>query len=122
MSNKDTKTVGTPFYMAPETIDGHSNPRSDIWSVGVIVYLMLTGKYAFQAEKSENLYKKIKNDDIDMKPLIDSQCSEEAKDFICKCLKKKIRRKNDYCRMFRTSMDNEILPQKKFEFIKQRNR
>jgi calcium-dependent protein kinase len=88
MSNKDTKSVGTPFYMAPEMIDGHSNARSDIWSVGVIVYLMLTGKYAFQAEKSENLYEKIKKDEIDMQPLIDSQCSEEAKDFICKCLKK----------------------------------
>ena len=44
-SNKDTKTVGTPYYMSPEVIDGHSNPRSDIWSVGVIIYLMLTGKY-----------------------------------------------------------------------------
>ena len=88
MSNKDTKSVGTPFYMAPETIDGHSEARSDIWSVGVIVYLMLTGKYAFQAEKSENLYEKIKKDEIDMQPLIESNCSEEAKDFICKCLKK----------------------------------
>ena len=87
-SSKDTKSVGTPFYMAPETIDGHSNARSDIWSIGVIIYLMLTGKYAFQAEKGENLYEKIKNDEIDMEPLIESQCSEEAKDFICKCLKK----------------------------------
>ena len=87
-SNKDTKTVGTPYYMSPETIDGRANARSDIWSVGVIIYLMLTGKYAFNAEKGENLYHKIKNDEIDMKPLIESQCSEEAKDFICKCLKK----------------------------------
>ena len=87
-SNKDTKTVGTPYYMSPETIDGRANARSDIWSVGVIIYLMLTGKYAFNAEKGKNLYHKIKNDEIDMKPLIESQCSEEAKDFICKCLKK----------------------------------
>ena len=88
MSNKDTKSVGTPYYMAPEMIDGHSNARSDIWSVGVIVYLMLTGKYAFHAEKNENIYEKIKNDEIDMQPLVESQCSEEAKDFIIKCLKK----------------------------------
>ena len=88
MSNKDTKTVGTPLYMAPETIDGHSNPRSDIWSTGIIIYLMLTGKYPFQAEKGEDLYNKIKNEEFDMKPLNESKCSEEAKDFICKCLKK----------------------------------
>ena len=86
---KDTKSVGTPFYMSPEMIDGNSVPQSDIWSVGIIVYLMLTGKYAFKAEQGENLYEKIKNTEIDMKPLIESECSEEAKDFIQKCLKKK---------------------------------
>ena len=87
-SKKDTKSVGTPFYMAPEMIDGSSHPQSDIWSVGIIVYLMLTGKYAFEAKKDENLYDKIKNDEIDMEPLDESECSEEAKDFIKKCLKK----------------------------------
>ena len=87
-SKKDTKSVGTPFYMAPEMIDGNSHPQSDIWSVGIIVYLMLTGKYAFDAKKDENLYDKIKNDEIDMEPLDESECSEEAKDFIKKCLKK----------------------------------
>ena len=86
---KDTKSVGTPFYMAPEMIDGNSVPQSDIWSVGIIVYLMLTGKYAFEAKPGESLYEKIKNNEIDMQPLIDSECSEEAKDFIQKCLKKK---------------------------------
>jgi calcium-dependent protein kinase len=86
---KDTKSVGTPFYMSPEMIDGISVPQSDIWSVGIIVYLMLTGKYAFEAHNGENLYEKIKNNEIDMEPLIESECSEEAKDFIVKCLKKK---------------------------------
>ena len=87
-SKKDTKSVGTPYYMSPEIIDGHSVPQSDIWSVGIIVYLMLTGKYAFQAKDGENLYEKIKNNEIDMEPLNESECSEEAKDFIVKCLKK----------------------------------
>ena len=68
-SKKDTKSVGTPYYMSPEIIDGHSVPQSDIWSVGIIVYLMLTGKYAFQAKEGENLYEKIKNNEIDMEPL-----------------------------------------------------
>lgn len=53
---------------------------------------MLTGKYAFEAKKDENLYDKIKNDEIDMEPLDESECSEEAKDFIKKCLKKIIRK------------------------------
>ena len=37
---KDIKTVGTPYYMSPEMIEGISLPQSDIWSIGVIVYLM----------------------------------------------------------------------------------
>ena len=75
--------------MSPEMIDGNSVPQSDIWSVGIIVYQMLTGKYAFEAKTGENLYDKIKHNEIDMQPLIDSECSEEAKDFIKKCLKKR---------------------------------
>ena len=85
---KDTKSVGTPLYMAPEMIDGKSCLQSDIWSVGIIVYLMLTGRYAFEANECDNLYEKIKNDEIDMEPLEESECSDEAKDFIVKCLKK----------------------------------
>ena len=101
-SKKDTKSVGTPFYMAPEMIDGNSHPQSDIWSVGIIVYLMLTGKYAFDAKKDENLYDKIKNDEIDMEPLDESECSEEAKDFIKKCLKK------NYQERMTTALQKEI--------------
>ncbi len=87
-SKKDSKSVGTPLYISPEMIDGKSHPQSDIWSVGIIVYLMLTGKYAFDDKNGESLYDNIKNKEIDMEPLDESKCSEEAKDFIIRCLKK----------------------------------
>ena len=48
---------------------------------------MFSGKYAFEA-KPGKFYEKIKNNENDMQPLIDSECSEKAKDFIQKCLKK----------------------------------
>ena len=85
---KDINTVGTPYYMSPEMIDGISLPQSDIWSVGVIVYLMLTGKFPFEGKDGEVLFYKIKNDKYDIKPLNNAKASEEAKDFIDKCLKK----------------------------------
>ena len=88
--NKDKKSVGTPYYMAPEMINGESCAKSDVWSVGVIVYLMLTGKYPFNGTEDSNLFEIIKKENYDVGPLDESECSEEAKDFIDKCLKKNI--------------------------------
>jgi serine/threonine protein kinase len=39
--------AGTPSYMSPETFDGKRSERSDIWSVGVILYQLLSGRRPF---------------------------------------------------------------------------
>ena len=86
--DKSKNVVGTPYYMSPEIIDGKSYPQSDIWSLGVIVYLSLTGKYPFDSEGNEKIFYLIKNKEINLQPLNESECSDEAKDFIIKCLNK----------------------------------
>ena len=58
--------IGTPDYASPEFISGHPSAQSDIYSLGIILYELLTGKKAFSG-KSEtdviinNLEKKLRN-------------------------------------------------------------
>jgi calcium-dependent protein kinase len=90
-SDQEIKTVGTPSYMSPEMIDGNVTYVSDIWSVGVIVYQMITGDLPFKDDDNKTLYEKIKNGNYDTEILNEKDCSEEVKDFINKALQKDIK-------------------------------
>jgi serine/threonine protein kinase len=53
--NTTQNLVGTTYYMAPEALDKKRNQQTDIWSVGVILYELLTGKLPFYNEDQRNL-------------------------------------------------------------------
>ena len=90
---KNGKSVGTPYYMAPEIIDGDYSFKTDIWSVGVILFVLMTGRFPFFAHNQHDVFEKIINDKYDEEELNDSNCSAEAKDLISKLLIKDPKRR-----------------------------
>ncbi|KAF8560864.1 hypothetical protein P879_02016 [Paragonimus westermani] len=56
---------GTPLYMAPEVLNGRSYTRQcDVWSLGIIMYQLLTGQLPFTAQNEEQLLEQINNFDV----------------------------------------------------------
>ena len=54
------QTYGTAYYIAPEVINGNYNEKCDLWSIGVIMYILLSGKPPFDGEEDSDILKKVK--------------------------------------------------------------
>ena len=78
-------SCGSPCYAAPEMIKGmeYHGINTDIWSSGIILYIMLCKKFPFNDKNNSKLYQKI----LSGKFLIPNNLSNEAKDLIINLLK-----------------------------------
>jgi calcium-dependent protein kinase len=74
--------VGTLYYMAPEVILGNYNEKCDVWSCGVILYIMLSGNPPFYDNNEEKLKEKICNIEYNFNLPIFDKISEDAKDLL----------------------------------------
>lgn len=85
-----TQIMGTPDYVAPEVINFEPiSLATDMWSVGVLTYVFLTGCTPFGGDTDQETFVNITQAEVDFPDELFSDISEEAKDFICGLLVKK---------------------------------
>jgi len=85
--------VGTPYYLAPESAAGHKYTRtgavlkaSDVWSIGVIAYVLMTGRPPFNGRSNNQIFSAIIKKKIKFPTNV--KLSKSFMDFVRKMLKK----------------------------------
>jgi len=82
-----TETLGSPLYMAPEIIKKLPYDCSvDIWALGVLTYIMLSGKPPFKGRTKDDVFVEITTKNINYSGDTWKTISKEAKSFIRKML------------------------------------
>ena len=80
---------GTLSYVAPEVLTRSPyNKEVDIWSLGIILFYILSGHLPFKGNKEIIIAEKIVNDDLDFDEEEWKKKSKNAKELISSCLKK----------------------------------
>ena len=78
--------LGTPYYIAPEVLAKNYGPKCDIWSCGVITYIVLSGIPPFNGASDQEIMKKVKSGKFSFADPVWANVSAEAKDFITQLL------------------------------------
>ena len=74
--------VGTAYYMSPEVLQGNYDNKCDIWSCGVILYILLCGYPPFDGDSENDIYKAILKKKYSFPEEEWKSVSDEAKDLI----------------------------------------
>ena len=78
--------MGTPYYIAPEVLKMSYDTKCDIWSTGVFMYILLSGKPPFDGANNEEILQSVQQGRVDYSDPIWSMISDDGKDFLSQML------------------------------------
>eukprot|EP00826_Nyctotherus_ovalis_P019613 TRINITY_DN1606_c0_g1_i15.p3 TRINITY_DN1606_c0_g1~~TRINITY_DN1606_c0_g1_i15.p3 ORF type:complete len:238 (-),score=106.39 TRINITY_DN1606_c0_g1_i15:323-1036(-) len=86
--------VGTPYYIAPEVIKGNYDEKCDIWSMGVILYVLICGAPPFYGPNDLAILESVKKGKFEFDCMVSTEflvpiwknISKECKELICKMI------------------------------------
>ncbi|XVF57128.1 hypothetical protein PTKIN_Ptkin06aG0178700 [Pterospermum kingtungense] len=86
--------VGTPYYVAPEVVMGRPyNEKVDVWSAGVVLYVLLAGVPPFYGETAEEIFEAVLRGNLRFPTRIFRSVSSEAKDLLRKMICRDVSRR-----------------------------
>jgi calcium-dependent protein kinase len=88
MAGNDAMTgvYGTAYYVSPEVLTGNYNEKCDIWSIGVILYMLLSGNPPFNGNSDLEILEAVKYGQYTIDGGVWNEVSNAAKDLVCRML------------------------------------
>ena len=84
--HQENRYVGSSYYMAPEVLKRKYDEKCDLWSIGVIFYILLTGRPPFDGNDDDEILKNVEKGVYDKTTYPYPSLSSLAKDLINKLL------------------------------------
>lgn len=85
MFNPDKKMkqkFGTPYYIAPEVLTGSYDSKCDMWSCGVILFILISGRPPFDGNNDREILESVIAANPDYSGRLWSKVSAEGKDIV----------------------------------------
>ena len=81
-----TTKIGTCYYISPETLSGSYGLKCDLWSLGVILFMMLSGYPPFDGNSDSEIIQSVRESKYDFSEKVWEHVSWSAKDLVSKLL------------------------------------